>query len=249
MPPCARPIWGCEMLSVKGLCAGYGALSILRGVDLSIGTGEVVGLVGANGAGKTTLVRALAGLLPAQGGEIRLGGADITRIPPHRRGGFGLAVVLENRNLFGELTVRENLALAERAGRGRRAVFSLERIVDLFPAVGEKLSVRCDLLSGGQQQQVAISRALLQQPDIVVMDEPSTGLAPKVVKDILDVLGRLRADGMSIILVEQNIAIASSATGRAYVMATGKVAHEIPEGQWPRFMADEKLVRAYLGQH
>ncbi|UJX44210.1 ABC transporter ATP-binding protein [Xanthobacter sp. YC-JY1] len=237
------------MLSVKGLCAGYGALTILKGINLEIGRGEVVGLVGANGAGKTTLVRTLAGLLPARAGEICLGGEDITRIPPHRRSGFGLAVVLENRNLFGELTVRENLVLAERAGRGRSPVFSLDRIADLFPAVGEKLNVRCDLLSGGQQQQVAIGRALLQQPDIVVMDEPSTGLAPKVVKDILDVLGRLRADGMSIILVEQNIAIASSATSRAYVMATGSVAHEIPEGHWPCFMADEKLVSAYLGHH
>ncbi|OYW22050.1 MAG: ABC transporter ATP-binding protein [Burkholderiales bacterium 12-64-5] len=237
------------MLSVKGLCAGYGALTILDGIDLNIGAGEVVGLVGANGAGKTTLVRALCGLLPARSGEIRLGGEDITRIPPHRRGGFGLGVVLENRNLFVELTVRENLALAERAGRRRRRVFTLERIVDLFPAVGEKLNVRCDLLSGGQQQQVAISRALLLQPDIIVMDEPSTGLAPKVVKDILDVLGRLRADGMSIILVEQNIAIASSATSRAYVMATGRMAHEISEGEWPRFLADGKLVSAYLGQH
>lgn len=249
MRPCARPIWGCEMLSVKGLCAGYGALTILKGIDLGIGKGEVVGLVGANGAGKTTLVRTLAGLLPARDGEIRLGGKDITRVPPHLRSGFGLAVVLENRNLFGELTVRENLALAERAGRGRRRVFTLERIVDLFPAVGEKLGVRCDLLSGGQQQQVAIGRALLLQPDIMLMDEPSTGLAPKVVKDILDVLGRLRADGMSIILVEQNIAIASSATSRAYVMATGRVAHEIGDGDWPRFMADEKLVSAYLGHH
>lgn len=237
------------MLSVKGLRAGYGALTILKDIDIRIDPGEVVGLVGANGAGKTTLVRALAGLLPAQEGEIRLGAQDITRIPPHRRSGFGLAVVLENRNLFGELTVRENLLLAARTGRERRQVFSLERIVDLFPAVGEKLNVRCDLLSGGQQQQVAISRALLLQPDVVVMDEPSTGLAPKVVKDIVDVLGRLRADGMSIILVEQNIAIASSATSRAYVMATGRVAHEIADGQWPGFMADEKLVRAYLGQH
>lgn len=237
------------MLSVKGLCAGYGALTILDGIDLSVGTGEVVGLVGANGAGKTTLVRALCGLLPARSGEIRLCGQDITRIPAHRRGGFGLGVVLESRNLFVELTVRENLALAERAGRRRRRVFTLERIVDLFPAVGEKLNVRCDLLSGGQQQQVAISRALLLQPDIIVMDEPSTGLAPKVVKDILDVLGRLRADGMSIILVEQNIAIASSATSRAYVMATGRMAHEIGEGEWPSFLADGRLVSSYLGQH
>ncbi|MGQ3672741.1 ABC transporter ATP-binding protein [Xanthobacter sp. TB0136] len=237
------------MLNVKGLCAGYGALKILKGIDIDIGPGDIVGLVGANGAGKTTLVRTLAGLLPVQGGEIRLGGKDITRIPPQRRGAFGLAVVLENRNLFGELTVRENLALAERNGRGRRQVFSLARIIDLFPAVGEKLNVRCDLLSGGQQQQVAIARALLLQPDVVVMDEPSTGLAPKVVKDILDVLSRLRVDGMSIILVEQNIAIASSATSRAYVMATGRVAHEIPEGGWAGFMADEKLVSAYLGQH
>lgn len=237
------------MLSVKGLCAGYGALSILKGIDVEVGAGEMVGLVGANGAGKTTLVRALAGLLPAQAGLIRLGDDDLTAVPAHRRVGLGLAAVLENRNLFGELTVRENLALAERAGRMRRRIFNLERIIQLFPAVGEKLNVRCDLLSGGQQQQVAIGRALILQPDVIVMDEPSTGLAPKIVKDILDVLGRLRVDGMSIILVEQNIAIASSATTRAYVMSTGSIVHHIPNGGWPSFLADEKLVGAYLGQH
>ncbi len=237
------------MLSVTGLCAGYGHLNILKGIDLTVAKGDVVGIVGANGAGKTTLVRALAGLLPAHAGEIRLGDTDITQIPPHRRGAHGIAVVLENRNLFGELTVRENLALATRSGRRRRQIFNLERIVDLFPAVGEKLNVRCDLLSGGQQQQVAIGRALLLQPELVVMDEPSTGLAPKVVKDILDVLARLRGDGMSVILVEQNIAIASSATSRAYVMATGRVAHVIPEGGWPAFVNDETLMGSYLGQN
>lgn len=237
------------MLSVSKLAAGYGALNILNGIDLSIASGEMVGLVGANGAGKTTLVRVLAGLIEVRSGAIAIGGRDITTIPPHERARQGLALVLENRNLFTEMTVWENLRLALRAGAARPRKFSLDRIVELFPAVGEKLSVRCDLLSGGQQQMVAIARALLLQPDIVVMDEPSTGLAPKVVKSILDVLKQLCGEGMSIILVEQNIAIASSVTQRAYVMSTGRIVHQVENGGWPSFLNDTKLIQSYLGQH
>jgi ABC-type branched-subunit amino acid transport system ATPase component len=237
------------MLNISSLHAGYGAVDILQGVDIEIGAGEMVGLVGANGAGKTTLVRALGGLLPARQGRIELGGRDLTALPAHRRSEQGLAIVLENRNLFGELTVAENLRLAQRAGIRRPQKFTLDRVLDLFPAVREKLAVPCELLSGGQQQMVAIGRALLLQPEIMVMDEPSTGLAPKVVKDILDVLGRLRGEGMSILLIEQNIAIASAETSRAYVMSTGRIAHQIPVGGWAEFVRDEKLLQAYLGQH
>jgi ABC-type branched-subunit amino acid transport system ATPase component len=237
------------MLEVGHVSSGYGAVNVLKDVSLSVSAGETVGLVGANGAGKTTLVLTLAGLLATRSGRITLNGNDLSGVPAHRRPGVGLGIVLERRNLFGELTVRENLRLAERTGAARKRKFDLDRIIGLFPRVGEKLSVRCELLSGGEQQMVAIARTLLLQPDIVVMDEPSTGLAPKVVKDILEVLGQLRGEGMSFVLIEQNIAIASTVTSRAYVMSTGRIAHEIGEGGWPEFLRDEKLVKAYLGQH
>jgi ABC-type branched-subunit amino acid transport system ATPase component len=237
------------MLAVADVSSGYGAVNVLNDINLTVAAGEMVGLVGANGAGKSTLVLTLAGLLVARSGTITLSGIKLNDVSAHRRPGLGLGIVLERRNLFGELTVRENLRLAERSGRSRQRKFDLDRIIGLFPRVGEKLSVRCELLSGGEQQMVAIARTLLLQPDIVVMDEPSTGLAPKVVKDILEVLGKLRGDGMSFILIEQNIAIASSVTNRAYVMSTGRIVHEIGEGGWPAFLSDEKVVKAYLGQH
>lgn len=237
------------MLTVTNLTAGYGVPNILQGLDLTVGAGEMVGLVGANGAGKTTLVRVLAGLLPARTGSISINGRDATAVAAHDRSRLGLAIVLENRNLFGEMTVAENLRLAERAGARRPRKFDIARIVRMFPAVGEKMSVRCDLLSGGQQQMVAIARALLLQPDVVIMDEPSTGLAPKVVKAILEVLKELCAEGMSIVLIEQNIGIASAVTQRAYVLATGRIVHRVEDGGWDAFLADPKLVANYLGQH
>lgn len=237
------------MLTVSNLTAGYGVPNILQGLDITVRPGEMVGLVGANGAGKTTLVRVLAGLLPARGGSITINGLDTTNVPAHARPKLGLAIVLENRNLFGELTVAENLRLAERAGANRPKKFDIPRIVEMFPAVGEKMAVRCDLLSGGQQQMVAIARALLLQPDVVIMDEPSTGLAPKVVKAILEVLRGLCSEGMSIVLIEQNIGIASSVTQRAYVLSTGRIVHHVADGGWPAFLHDPHLVSRYLGQH
>jgi branched-chain amino acid transport system ATP-binding protein/nonpolar-amino-acid-transporting ATPase len=158
--------------------------------------------------------------------------------------------VLENRRLFGELTVRENLLLADRAGRsggGRRVVFDWRDIYALFPVIEERLETPVNLLSGGQQQMVAIARALLLQPDLLIMDEPSTGLAPKVVKDILHVIKDLRGRGIALLLVEQNVGIAADITDRAYVLTLGKIAHEIETGAWGTFLADDRLVKAYLG--
>jgi len=238
------------MLRVDNLEAGYGGVSVLRGVSLAIERNEAVAIIGANGAGKSTLVRALCGLLPARSGSITHHGRQLCALPPHRRAEHGIAVVLENRNLFGELSVRSNLALAQsrgaRRGRGARR-FGLDDVLELFPFMRARLGSPAELLSGGEQQMVAIARALLLQPELLIMDEPSTGLSPKVVRDIVSVMATLRRSGMSILLVEQNVALASETSERAYVMALGRVVHEVGAGEWKRFRDDETLVRAYLG--
>jgi ABC-type branched-subunit amino acid transport system ATPase component len=238
------------MLQVQSLVAGYGALTVLHDVSLSVGDREAVAIVGANGAGKSTLVRAICGLLRAQSGRIVKDGADISRTPAHDLVQHRIAVVLENRRLFGELTVRENLLLADKAGRSgrdRAVVFEWHDIYTLFPMIEERLTTPVNLLSGGQQQMVAIARALLLQPDLLIMDEPSTGLAPKVVKDILHVIKDLRGRGVALLLVEQNVGIAADITDRAYVLTLGRIAHEIKIGDWGTFLADDRLVKAYLG--
>jgi ABC-type branched-subunit amino acid transport system ATPase component len=239
-----------KMLAVESISAGYGALTVLRDVSLTIADGEAVSVVGANGAGKTTLVRAICGLNRASAGRIVKNGTDITMAPPHHLARHGLAVVLENRRLFGELTVRENLVLAEKVGRATRGdnpEFSWSDVRDLFPVIQERLNAPVELLSGGQQQMIAIARALLLQPDLLIMDEPSTGLAPKVVKDILVIIANLRARGMGLLLVEQNVGIAAEISERAYVMALGRIVHEIGKGEWQSFLKDERLAKAYLG--
>jgi ABC-type branched-subunit amino acid transport system ATPase component len=237
------------MLEVHALVSGYGALTVLHDISLSIADREAVAIVGANGAGKTTLVRTICGLLRARSGRIVKNGVDISQVPPHEMVDHRIAVVLENRRLFGELTVRENLLLAERRGRGKgdRKTFDWADIYALFPMIEERLETPVNLLSGGQQQMVAIARALLLQPDLLIMDEPSTGLAPKVVKDILHVINELRGRGMALLLVEQNVGIAADITDRAYVLALGRIEHEIQPGAWDSFLKDERLVKAYLG--
>lgn len=237
------------MLRVQGLKAGYGAVPVLHGIDLQIDTGEAVAVVGANGAGKTALVRVLAGLMKVSAGRLEKDGVDIASVPGHRRLEHGIAVVTENRNLFPELSVHDTLRLAERSGRRaprKEARFSLNEVCELFPLLRERSNNAVGLLSGGQQQMVAIARALLLQPDLLIMDELTTGLAPVIVREILTVLDKLRERGMSILLVEQSIAIASEMTERAYVLSVGRVIHEVPHGGWPAVMADKTLIKAYL---
>ena len=238
------------VLVVDAISSGYGAVTVLHGVSLTVGDGEAVAIVGANGAGKTTLVRTICGLMRARAGRVSKNGVDVTAVPAHRLAQHGLAVVLENRRLFGELTVRQNLLLAEKSGRAARGGtprLTWADVSRLFPVIDERRSTPVELLSGGQQQMVAIARALLLQPDLLIMDEPSTGLAPRVVKDILLVMRELRARGMGLLLVEQNVAIAADITDRGYVMSLGRVVHEIGAGDWPTFLRDERLVKAYLG--
>ncbi|MGO4666935.1 ABC transporter ATP-binding protein [Bosea sp. 2RAB26] len=237
------------MLQIQSLQAGYGALPVLHGIEMSVGRNEAVAIVGPNGAGKTTLVRTLCGLVRPMAGRVLKDGVELTDLAPHRRAERGIAVVLENRNLFVELTVRDNLRLAESAGRkasGGSPRFSLEEVLTLFPDVQERYHSSVGLLSGGQQQMVAIARALLLQPDLLILDELTTGLAPKVVKEILGVLNNLRSQGMAILLVEQSITIAAEMTDRAYVLSVGKVAQEIRRGEWQGVLADDSLIKAYL---
>lgn len=229
---------------------GYGGAPVLHGIDLSIGDKESVAIVGANGAGKSTMVRAICGLLRPQSGSLTKSGVDITALPAHERPKQGIAVVLEGRHLFGELSVAQNLALAEHHGRMSRPQtphFSMDNVLAMFPVMRERLDARVELLSGGEQQMVALARALLLQPDLLIMDEPSTGLAPKVVKDIVSVVADLRSQGMSVLLVEQNAALAAQITDRAYVMSVGRIVHEVQTGQWQAFLSDEKLLKSYLG--
>lgn len=237
-------------LNIAGITAGYGGVPVLHGIDLTVGENECVGIVGANGAGKSTLVRTICGLSPAMSGHIRMDGVDITQTPAHRRLEHGLAVVLEERSLFPELSVRDNLRLSESAGRrvernGREAM-TMDEVLTLFPAVGERLSSRVELLSGGQQQMVCVARALLLQPRLMVLDELTTGLAPKIVREILGTLTHLRKRGLSILVVEQSVALAAEMTDRAYVLSVGKVVRQIARTEWPAVLADQSLTQAYL---
>ncbi len=237
------------MLKLDAVTAGYGALTVLHDITLEIGDGEAVAVVGANGAGKTTLARTICGLNRARSGALIKDGADITFVPTHKMPQHGIGIVLENRRLFGELTVRENLALAESAGRAMRSktVLTWDDVCELFPVIQERLNAHVELLSGGQQQMVAIARALLLQPDLLIMDEPSTGLAPKVVRDILHVITKLRQRGMGLLLIEQNVGIAAEITERAYVMSLGRIVHSVGKGEWQSFLSDDRIVKAYLG--
>ena len=238
------------MLRVDNIEAGYGGIPVLRGVSLAIERNESVAIIGANGAGKSTLVRAICGLLPVSAGRILHDDQPIEMLPAHARSRHGIAAVLENRHLFGELSVRNNLMLAavhsERCRQTNRR-FTLDHVLELFPFMRARLEASVALLSGGEQQMVAIARALLLHPDLLIMDEPSTGLSPKVVRDIVRVMAQLREGGMSILLVEQNVALAAETSERAYVMSLGRVVHEVQRGQWREFMSDERLLRAYLG--
>lgn len=237
------------MLLIEDLRAGYDGVPVVHGASLTVERGEIVSIIGANGAGKSTLVACLCGLVRPMGGRVRMQGQDITAVPAHQRMASGIAVVLEGRHLFPELSVRDNLRIAAAAGKKQRAghqCLSEDEVFELFPVVKERLASPVGLLSGGQQQMVAIARALLLQPDLMVLDELTTGLAPIVVKELLGVLSRLRARGLSLLLVEQSVRIAADMSDRTYVMSVGRMVHEVAAGDWPRLLADDALVKAYL---
>ena len=214
------------MLELTGLTTRYGAISALRRVSITVGANEVVGLIGPNGAGKTTLLNTVAGLLRPAEGEVRLDGQPVTGHSPDRMLRAGLALVPEHRRLFAEMTVVENLRIGGvTVGVNERAQ-RLDEMVELFPALKDKRSTAAGYLSGGEAQQLAIARALMSNPRVVLMDEPSLGLAPVLVDFVFDLIGRLRAEGRTMLVVEQNATRVLEVTDRAYVLRTGEVAAE-----------------------
>jgi branched-chain amino acid transport system ATP-binding protein len=233
------------MLEVRDLQVAYGAAPALWGVALQLKAGELVSVVGPNGAGKTTLVNTIAGILRARGGRIVFDGRDITDYAPHRFCEAGIAVVPEGRRLFVGMTVLENLELGSllpAAKAQRRA--SLDSALALFPALKVKLDSAAGELSGGQQQMVAIARALMARPRLLLLDEPSLGLSPLVVHEMFGAIRSVNAQGMSVLLVEQNVAMAMQVATRAYVLEEGRV---VAEGTPQALMQRPEIQRAYLG--
>ena len=233
------------MLEMRDLKVAYGAAPALWGVSLDVAAGELVAVVGPNGAGKTTLVNTLAGILSARAGRIVFEGRDITRLPPHRFCEAGIAVVPEGRRLFTGMSVRENLELGSYlpAARAHRRE-SLDAVLALFPALVEKLPSPAGELSGGQQQMVAIARALMARPRLLLLDEPSLGLSPKIVDDMFAAIARINGNGMAVLLVEQNVAMALDVASRACVIEEGRI---VAEGASCELMDRPEIQRAYLG--
>ncbi len=235
------------MLEIAGLYAGYHRLEVLHGIDLSVAPGELVAVIGANGAGKTTLLRTVSGLLRASRGKVLLDGADITRLPAERVAAAGLAHVPENRLVFPTLPVMDNLTLGAWTRRRDRAAVTAARelVLDLFPRLAQRLGQPAGTLSGGEQQMLAVARGLMAQPRVLVLDEPSLGLAPRVVSEIFGALRRLREEQrLTLLLVEQNARAAFKVADRVYVMDRGRV---LTEGPPDELLGDERVQHAYLG--
>lgn len=236
-----------SLLDVTDLQVAYaGGIQALSGVSIQVGSGEAVALVGSNGAGKTTLLKAISGLAPVTRGEIAFGGESITRLDSHLRARRGIGVVPEGRRLFSRLSVSENLVLGcygnrDAAYRERR----MEAVFGLFPILRARAGQRAGTLSGGEQQMVAIGRALVNEPRILILDEPSLGLMPRMVDEILDTLRRLHRDeNLTLLLVEQNVPAALTLCNRAYVLQTGRV---VLEGESAELMNSDLVRRAFLG--
>jgi branched-chain amino acid transport system ATP-binding protein len=233
------------MLEVHDLQVAYGAAPALWGVSLEVRTGELLCVVGPNGAGKTTLINTLAGILRARAGRIVFEGQDITQLAPHRFCEAGIAIVPEGRRLFTGMSVLENLEMGSYlpAAKAQRKQ-SLEAAIELFPVLKEKLAAPAGELSGGQQQMVAIARALMARPRLLLLDEPSLGLSPLIVHDMFAAIRRINAEGMSVLMVEQNVVMAMGVSTRAYVLEEGRI---VADGAPDELLARPEIQRAYLG--
>lgn len=233
------------MLALENVNAGYGAFQALFGVSMTVEAGEAVAVIGANGAGKTTLLRVISGLLPATSGSMTMEGADLRSIPPHKVIETGIAHVPESRRLFPRLSVEDNLKMGGFIPRARsRHAERLDYVYSLFPRLKERRQQLAGTMSGGEQQMCAIGRALMSGPKLVLLDEPSMGLAPVVVAQVFDLVRKIRAEGYTVLIVEQNVAQVLKVVDRAYLIEVGKIERS---GKAAELAASEDIRKAYLG--
>ncbi len=234
------------MLEIKDLCVYYGVIQALKGISFEVNEGEVIALIGANGAGKTTTLHTLTGILPAKSGSIMFNGTELTKTPAHKIVKMGIAHVPEGRRIFQNLTVLDNLKLGAFIRKDKEGIANdLAMVYKRFPRLEERKSQIAGTLSGGEQQMLAMGRALMSKPKIIVMDEPSMGLSPIFVSEIFDIIESIRKDGMTVLLVEQNAKKALAIADRAYVLETGRITLS---GRASDLLNDEKVKKAYLGE-
>ncbi len=235
-----------SMLEIEKLEVYYGAINALKGISFNVEQGEIIALIGANGAGKTTTLHTITGLVPAKHGSVKLNGKDITKIPAHKIVSMGMAHVPEGRRVFAQLTVYENLMLGAYTRKDKAEIAeSLERVYERFPRLKERRKQTAGTLSGGEQQMLAMGRALMSKPSIILMDEPSMGLSPLYVSEIFDIITEINKSGTTVLLVEQNAKKALSIANRAYVLETGTIALS---GDAKELMNNEQVKKAYLGE-
>jgi branched-chain amino acid transport system ATP-binding protein len=232
------------MLEVRRLESRYGRIPALKGIDVSVREGELVALVGANGAGKTTLLRVISGVLPASGGSVSFAGEDITRLAPERRVRRGIAQVPEGRQVFAPLSVEDNLLLGGYTRSREESARTLQRVYEMFPPLAERRRQPAGTLSGGQQQMLAMGRGMMARPRLLLLDEPSMGLAPRLVAEVFAYIRSLKAAGTTIFLVDQNARAALAIAERAYVIETGAI---VLSGSGAELLASEQVQAAYLG--
>jgi len=232
------------LVEARGLHAYYGASHILHSVDIVIGRGESVGLMGRNGMGKTTLLKTLLGLVRARSGEVKVKGVPVTHAPTHRIARMGIAYVPEYRGIFPNLTVRENLVMAAREGADGRRDWDLERALATFPRLAERIGHMGGQISGGEQQMLTIGRALMTNPDLLILDEATEGLAPKIAREIWQIVRRIRESGIATVVVDKNFAAVNAATDRNLILVKGEVVYE---GAASDLRAKPEIHRRYLG--
>ncbi|WP_061212973.1 ABC transporter ATP-binding protein [Syntrophomonas wolfei] len=233
------------MLEVKGIDVYYGAIHALKGLSLEVEEGSIVTLIGANGAGKTTTLKSISGLLRLRNGAIMFKGSDISKVAPEKIVGLGISQVPEGRRVFSTMTVLENLEMGAYLRKDKKGIESdLENVFTRFPRLKERRKQTAGTLSGGEQQMLAIGRALMARPELMLMDEPSMGLAPLLVKEIFEIIKDINARGTTILLVEQNANMALSIANRAYVIETGEI---VLEGTAEQLINSEEVKKAYLG--
>ena len=232
------------IIEARGLHTYHGASHVLQGVDLTIRAGEALGLMGRNGMGKTTLLRTLLGQVPPRRGEVKINGRNMARAAPHKVAREGVAYVPEGRGIFPNLTVRENLIVAARSGQGGKREWTYERVLEVFPLLGERLAHGGQQLSGGEQQMLSIGRALMTNPALLILDEATEGLAPFVAKEIWRILRALRESGLAVIIVDKNFAAVSALTDRNLILVKGRI---VFEGTGDELRAQPELLHQHMG--